>query len=55
MRVCSAGAPLPVTQRVLREFAGLHHELTEVAGVKVNLFQHRCVRGVGARGEREGG
>ena len=33
--------PLSVTKRVLREFAALHHELTEVAGVKVNLFQHR--------------
>lgn len=37
-----AGQPaVPVTKRVLREFAALHHELTEVAGVKVNLFQHR--------------
>ena len=34
--------PLSVTKRVLREFAALHHELTEVAGVRVNLFQHRC-------------
>lgn len=29
-----------VTDRVLAEFAGLYHELTECAGVKVNLFQH---------------
>lgn len=29
-----------VTRRVLREFAGLHHQLTEVAGVKVSLFEH---------------
>lgn len=35
--------PLSVTRQVLREFAALHHELTEVAGVKVNLFQHRWV------------
>ena len=40
--------PLSVTKRVLREFAGLHHELTEVAGVKVNLFQHRCAGALGA-------
>lgn len=31
---------LNVTERALREFAGLHHELTEVAGVSVNLWQH---------------
>ena len=37
----AAQPPLSVTKRVLREFAALHHELTEVAGVKVNLFQHR--------------
>ncbi|EFN55864.1 hypothetical protein CHLNCDRAFT_145449 [Chlorella variabilis] len=37
--------PLSVTKRVLREFAGLHHELTEVAGVKVNLFQHSLSHG----------
>lgn len=29
-----------MTDRVLSEFAGLYHELTESAGVKVNLFQH---------------
>lgn len=29
-----------LTCQVLKEFAGLHHQLTEVAGVKVNLFQH---------------
>ena len=29
-----------VTDRVLSEFAGLYHELTESAGLKVNLFQH---------------
>ena len=31
---------LSITQKVLREFAGLHHELTEVAGVGVSLWQH---------------
>lgn len=42
-RAHHAGQPPPsVTRRVLREFAALHHELTEVAGVNVNLFQHRC-------------
>jgi hypothetical protein len=30
---------------VLREFAALHHELTEVAGVKVSLFQHDLAHG----------
>ena len=34
-----------VTRRVLREFAALHHELTEGAGVKVNLFQHSLEHG----------
>jgi len=29
-----------VTQQVCREFAGLYHQLTEVAGVKVQLFSH---------------
>lgn len=29
----------PVTAAVLREFSALHHELSEVAGVRVNLFQ----------------
>ncbi|PRW20869.1 hypothetical protein C2E21_8675 [Chlorella sorokiniana] len=37
--------PPSVTKRVLREFAALHHELTEVAGVKVNLFQHSLDHG----------
>lgn len=37
--------PLSVTRQVLKEFAGLHHELTEVAGVKVNLFQHSLLHG----------
>ncbi|KAL4433427.1 hypothetical protein ABPG77_010280 [Micractinium sp. CCAP 211/92] len=37
--------PLSVTRQVLREFAALHHELTEVAGVKVNLFQHSLFHG----------
>ncbi|KAL4856191.1 hypothetical protein ACK3TF_003331 [Chlorella vulgaris] len=41
----SAQPPLSVTKRVLREFAALHHELTEVAGVKVNLFQHSLEHG----------
>ena len=30
---------------MLREFAGLHHELTEAAGVKVSLFQHSLEHG----------
>lgn len=34
-----------VTQRVLHEFAGLYDVLTEVAGVKVNLFQHSLDHG----------
>ncbi|KAK3237066.1 hypothetical protein CYMTET_52833, partial [Cymbomonas tetramitiformis] len=29
-----------VTETVLKEFSALYHELTEVAGVKVNLWQH---------------
>uniref|UniRef100_A0A061RZ36 Amidinotransferase n=1 Tax=Tetraselmis sp. GSL018 TaxID=582737 RepID=A0A061RZ36_9CHLO len=29
-----------VTQQVCREFAGLYHQLNEVAGVKVQLFSH---------------
>ncbi|KAK9815839.1 hypothetical protein WJX72_010576 [[Myrmecia] bisecta] len=32
-------------QRVLREFAGLYHELTQVAGVRVNLFEHSQAHG----------
>ncbi|KAL4451603.1 hypothetical protein ABPG75_007265 [Micractinium tetrahymenae] len=43
--VATGQPPLSVTRRVLREFAGLHHELTEVAGVKVNLFQHSLSHG----------
>lgn len=31
--------------QVLKEFAGLHHALTEVAGVKVHLFQHSLAHG----------
>lgn len=34
-----------MTRQVLREFAALHHELTEVAGVRVNLFQHSLAHG----------
>jgi len=34
-----------VTAQVLKEFAGLHRELSEVAGVKVNLFQHDLSHG----------
>lgn len=34
-----------ITQRVLREFAGLHHQLTEVAGVRVTLFEHALEHG----------
>ena len=34
-----------VTRQVLKEFAGLYHVLTEVAGVKVNLFQHSLDHG----------
>jgi hypothetical protein len=30
---------------VLSEFAGLHHALTEVAGVRVSLFQHSLAHG----------
>ncbi len=30
---------------MLREFAGLHHELTEVAGVDVDLWQHGSEHG----------
>ena len=29
-----------MTEQVLREFAGLHHVLSEQAGVNINLFQH---------------
>ena len=29
-----------MTDKVLAEFAGLYHVLTEQAGVQVNLFQH---------------
>lgn len=36
---------LNITERALREFAGLHHELTEVAGVTVNLWQHDDAHG----------
>ena len=35
----------PVTRTVLREFAGLYDVLTEIAGVKVNLFQHSLDHG----------
>jgi hypothetical protein len=41
----------PVTRRVLREFAALHHELSEVAGVRVNLFQHSLQHGTPDAGE----
>lgn len=34
-----------VTRQVLREFASLYDVLTEVAGVKVNLFQHSLDHG----------
>ncbi|KXZ48175.1 hypothetical protein GPECTOR_30g271 [Gonium pectorale] len=34
-----------LTRQVLREFAGLHHALTQVAGVKVNLFEHNLAHG----------
>lgn len=34
------GAGHDITHRVLREFAGLHRELADVAGVRVNLMQH---------------
>ncbi|KFM24395.1 hypothetical protein F751_3113 [Auxenochlorella protothecoides] len=34
-----------VTHRVVREFAGLHRELADVAGVRVNLFQHSLAHG----------
>ncbi|GLC77786.1 hypothetical protein PLESTB_000956200 [Pleodorina starrii] len=34
-----------LTRQVLREFAGLHHALTQVAGVKVNLFEHNLSHG----------
>ena len=34
-----------VTRQVLKEFSDLYHELTEVAGVKVNLFQHSLTHG----------
>eukprot|EP00873_Tetraselmis_striata_P017038 jgi/Tetstr1/437302/TSEL_002786.t1 len=34
-----------VTQQVCREFAGLYHQLTEVAGVKVQLFSHSAEHG----------
>ncbi|KAG2502170.1 hypothetical protein HYH03_000657 [Edaphochlamys debaryana] len=34
-----------LTRQVLREFAGLHHALTQVAGVKVNLFEHSLAHG----------
>ncbi|GIL62309.1 hypothetical protein Vafri_16587 [Volvox africanus] len=34
-----------LTRQVLREFAGLHHVLTQVAGVKVNLFEHNLSHG----------
>ncbi|PNH03639.1 hypothetical protein TSOC_010283 [Tetrabaena socialis] len=34
-----------LTRAVLAEFAGLHHALTQVAGVKVNLFEHSLAHG----------
>ncbi|GFR43262.1 hypothetical protein Agub_g4323 [Astrephomene gubernaculifera] len=34
-----------LTRQVLREFAGLHHQLTQVAGVKVNLYEHSLAHG----------
>lgn len=34
-----------MTKRVLREFAGLHYQLTEVAGVRVTLFEHGAHHG----------
>ncbi|CAL8463431.1 g2965 [Coccomyxa elongata] len=42
----SSGKPgTSITHKALREFAGLHHELTEVAGVRVSLFQHSLEHG----------
>lgn len=34
-----------LTYQVLKEFASLYHQLSEVAGVKVNLFQHDLSHG----------
>ena len=34
-----------VTHAVLREFAGLHRELADVAGVRINLAQHSLAHG----------
>eukprot|EP00798_Chlamydomonas_sp_ICE-L_P016096 gene16096-22238_t len=34
-----------LTRKVLREFAGLHHQLTQVHGVNVNLFEHSLQHG----------
>lgn len=39
------GEGTELTKQVLREFAALHHQLTEVAGVKVNLFEHSLSHG----------
>jgi len=34
-----------LTRQVLKEYAGLHHQLTEVAGVKVTLYEHGLAHG----------
>mmetsp|Transcript_6 Transcript_6/g.8 ORF Transcript_6/g.8 Transcript_6/m.8 type:complete len:487 (-) Transcript_6:423-1883(-) len=34
-----------LTRQVLKEYAGLHHQLTEVAGVKVTLYEHDLAHG----------
>lgn len=41
----STEAGSDVTHQVLREFSGLYRELTESAGVQVNLFQHNLSHG----------
>ncbi|DBA84070.1 hypothetical protein WJX77_002568 [Trebouxia sp. C0004] len=41
----STDAGSDVTQHVLREFSGLYRELTESAGIQVNLFQHTLSHG----------
>ncbi|MEW5303845.1 MAG: hypothetical protein WDW36_006499 [Sanguina aurantia] len=46
MHVASApGAGSELTRTVLREYAGLHHALTEVAGVQVEMYEHHLSHG----------
>lgn len=44
-KAATPGAGSSLTRKVLKEFAELHHQLTEVAGVQVHLFQHDLAHG----------